>query len=896
MDTTMLIPMLERLGWTSLQTVLLVALVYGLCRALPSLSAATRCRLWWLVSLQAVLGLFWSQPLQLAWLPAPQAVAMTATDVAADIVYPLAPEASAQLLAAMPLPAAEVPAVAWWAVALSALWLSGVLVMALRTFGEWRRCRALLAAAYPCEDEALVQALQLASDAHGVRGAPRLWMSTQVEAPQLVGPFRPVLLLPAGDNVLQGDALDLALTHELQHLQRRDLQWGLLPALAQHLFFFHPLLRLSVREYAQAREEAVDAAVVGQHGASRQAYGRLLLQLGVAPQPHLGVASAAPSTTSLKRRLLSLQSHRSCPRLLAVALTAVVVVVGVAPMRLVAAPVPPAPPAPPAAPKAVVPPPPKAPEAPPAPASAARVPAEPVAPAPPAEPADMEEPSGPDDADAAYVDDAAGMDEDHDGTTTTSSITTYGRLDLGKSPREAFVLVDGDSTFANGGMDDVMVARRQLGKGPALWFRQGDKRYVVRDPMLIQSLQRAYAGAADLGRQQSELGRQQSALGRQQGDLGKQMGEMGRLQGEEARRLALAAAEAARSAMAAHDINREAAAEAAKAARGATNDAAVAREAAREAAAEARRAMQEVDNETARAAVSHQFLDRGFVGGPAGEGVQRLRFAFVRGIGHGRWRGIVGGAAAGMTAGGQGQDGEQDQGIEAHRRAPGVDGGGSVAAATVRPRQGLLPDQRQRLALALLLVHQSLQQQGQRHHILMVVVGHPAQVHRVAAAQEAQPCAGRFRAGQVVLAHYAQQLALDGGQPAVLPGAAIAATGGVEQVHMVQRGDRIALARQPVARLQQRRIVAAAVVAAEHGGGLQPTGEGGQHRFFRSHGGHQQLADAQAFATLRAHVPVGRADHEGTRAGATGQAGGLGIKEQQVARSYVLVLALGEGQ
>ncbi|NMT36622.1 transmembrane BlaR protein [Stenotrophomonas maltophilia] len=598
MDTSMLIPMLERLGWTSLQTVLLVALVYGVCRALPSLSAATRCRLWWLVSLQAVLGLFWSQPLQLAWLPAPQAVAMSATDVAADMVYPLAPEASAQLLAAMPMPAADVPAVAWWAVALATLWMSGVLLMALRTFGEWRRCRALLAAAYPCEDEALVQALQLASDAHGVRPAPRLWMSTQVDAPQLVGPFRPVLLLPAGDNALQGDALDLALTHELQHLQRRDLQWGLLPALAQHLFFFHPLLRLSVREYAQAREEAVDAAVVGQHGASRQAYGRLLLQLGVAPQPHLGVASAAPDTTSLKRRLLSLQSRRSCPRILAMALTAVVLVVGVAPMRLVAAPVPPAPPAPPAAPKVVPPPPPKAPKAPPAPPSSARVPAVPVAPAPPAEPADVEALSGPDDADVAVdvdadVDVDTGMHSEHT-TSRTTSITTYGRLDLGKSPPEAFVLVDGDSTFANGGMDDVTVARRQLGKGPALWFRKGDKRYVVRDPMMIQSLQRAYSGAADLGRQQSELGRQQ-------GELGRQMGEMGRLQGEEARRMALAAAEAARSAVAAHDINREAAAEAAKAARGATNDAAIAREAAREAAAEARRAMQEVDNETARA-------------------------------------------------------------------------------------------------------------------------------------------------------------------------------------------------------------------------------------------------------------------------------------------------------
>lgn len=602
MDTTMLIPLLERLGWTSLQTVLLVALVYGVCRALPSLSAATRCRLWWLVSLQAVLGLFWSQPLQLAWLPAPQAVAMTATDVAADLVYPLAPEASAQLLATMPVPAADVPAVAWWAVALAALWASGVLLMALRTFGEWRRCRALLAAAYPCEDEALVQALQLASDAHGVRPAPRLWMSAQVDAPQLVGPFRPVLLLPAGDNALQGDALDLALTHELQHLQRRDLQWGLLPALAQHLFFFHPLLRLSVREYAQAREEAVDAAVVGQHGASRQAYGRLLLQLGVAPQPHLGVASAAPNTTSLKRRLLSLQPRRACPRILAMALTAVVVLVGVAPMRLVAAPVPPAPPAPPAAPKAVVPPPPKAPNAPPAAPSAARVPAVPVAPAPPAEPADVEALSGPDDADVAVdvdVDVDTDMHSEHS-TSHTTSITTYGRLDLGKSPSQAYVLVDGDSTFANGGIDDVTVARRQLGKGPALWFRQGDKRYVVRDPMLIQTLQRAYSGAADLGRQQSELGRQQSALGREQGELGRQMGEMGRLQGEESRRLALAAAEVARSAMAAHDINREAAAEAAKAARGATSDMAVAREAAREAAAEARRAMQGARSEAAQ--------------------------------------------------------------------------------------------------------------------------------------------------------------------------------------------------------------------------------------------------------------------------------------------------------
>ncbi len=572
MDTTMLISLLERLGWTSLQTVLLVALVYGLCRALPSLSASTRCRLWWLVSLQAVLGLFWSQPLQLAWLPAPQAVAMSATDLAADAIHPMAPELSANLLATAPIDQAHdiaasigsgVSPMAWWAMALAALWLSGVLVMAWRTFAEWRQCRALLAASHPCEDAALVQALQLAANAHGLRRAPRLWMSGRVDAPQLVGPLRPVLLLPAGANALQGDALDLALTHELQHMQRRDLQWGLLPALAQHLFFFHPLLRLAVREYAQAREEAVDAAVVGRHGASRHAYGRLLLQLGVAPQPHLGVASAAPSTTSLKRRLMSLQPRRACPRILAIGLTAVVVAVGVAPMRLVAAPAPPAPPAPPK----VVPAPPAPPAAPSVPASATPV----VIPAPPAAPVAPAAPPAPP---APPVDDEDGDD----------SYTTVGELHLGNDLERGHVLIDHGRSYASATIDDIQQARRDVGRdGPVLWFREGNKRYAVRDPALIQPLQRVYAQSAELGRQQGELGREQGALGRQQGELG-------RKQSVHAREISRVATQAASRAVRESDINRQAAAEAARAASGSMDDAAIARQA----AAEVRRAMQEV--------------------------------------------------------------------------------------------------------------------------------------------------------------------------------------------------------------------------------------------------------------------------------------------------------------
>jgi len=59
----MMSEVLMRLGWTSVQSAVLVALVWGVCRLLPQLPAATRCRLWWLVAGQAVLGLFWSMPL-----------------------------------------------------------------------------------------------------------------------------------------------------------------------------------------------------------------------------------------------------------------------------------------------------------------------------------------------------------------------------------------------------------------------------------------------------------------------------------------------------------------------------------------------------------------------------------------------------------------------------------------------------------------------------------------------------------------------------------------------------------------------------------------------------------------------------------------------------------------
>jgi hypothetical protein len=108
--------------------------------------------------------------------------------------------------------------------------------------------------------------------------------------------------------------------------------------LAQHAFFFNPVVHLAMREYALAREAACDAAVLSGHRHAPQDYGRLLLQLGVAARPCAGVAGASPTFHLLKRRLTMLQHATSPSHAGMLGLSIVVAIIGVLPYRIVAQP------------------------------------------------------------------------------------------------------------------------------------------------------------------------------------------------------------------------------------------------------------------------------------------------------------------------------------------------------------------------------------------------------------------------------------------------------------------------------------------------------------------------------------------------------------------------------
>ena len=525
--------LLSRLLAVGLQSLLLAALVWALCRYLPRLDARTRAWLWWLVASQMVVGLVWYAPVALPLLPA--------EPVAAPVVLAMAAEPATYAVPAMaagPVPATQASRLDT-GVLLLAAWLAGVAVMLANTLRHAWRLHGLVRHARPCRDRRVQALYRALAQRLGVVAAPELRVSDAIDSPMLARPWRPVLMLPASSLATMGDDdLRMALHHELAHLQRRDLWWAWMPALAQHLFFFHPVAHLAAREYAFAREVACDAAVLQDEQHAPHDYGRLLVKLGVSTAPSPALAGASPTFRILKRRLLMLQHTASPLRAGALALTLGIVLLGVVPYRVIASGTPAAPSAP-VAPVVVAPP--ATPTVAPSPRAAPRavvvadardMPAPPAPPAPPAAPT-IAPPAPP----------------------PPPTLRTRGTLSISDTRGgDAYVLIEGDDVTMAGDSDDIRTAQRlQQGNAPVLWVRKNGKQYVVRDAATVQRMKAAHAPVQALGEQQGKLGEQQGALGERQGELGSRQGELGVKMSEIAQDQAAAALRGADTREAAND-------------------------------------------------------------------------------------------------------------------------------------------------------------------------------------------------------------------------------------------------------------------------------------------------------------------------------------------------------
>jgi bla regulator protein blaR1 len=508
--------LLMRLAWTSVQATLLIGALWLLGRWMPRLSPAIRCTLWWLLAAQLLVGLLASTSVRLPLLSSTPHATFVAASSGQEVTASLSDQPTAPSVFAAP----STPATAveqstivgsWhWQRLLLALWAAGLFVQLLLVARQWQRARIVLRESVPLHDDALQVLCAQQARALGLRRCPQLRMSSAIASPQVAGLYRPTVLLPASQ-LLTSEESAMALAHELAHLRRGDLWLVWVPAIAQRLFFFYPLVAWAMREYALNREAACDAQVLQQHRGAPQTYGRLLLRLGVAHPMHSGLAGASPTFQNLKRRLTMLQQtvNDTTPRGRGWLLVVLFAAAGVLPYRVTAAanqtqgatpadsdavaafatPMPPSPPLP----LPPLPPPPEAP-LPPTP---------PTPPPPPPSPPDLG-------FNARHVD-----------------------IDIHSNASHGFVMIEGDTVMVNGSDSDLAAAKQlHKVKGPVLWFRRGDQAYLIRDPSYIERARTFYAPIKELARQEGELGAQEGRLGGQEGAIGARQGAIGAQQAQ----------------------------------------------------------------------------------------------------------------------------------------------------------------------------------------------------------------------------------------------------------------------------------------------------------------------------------------------------------------------------
>ncbi len=152
--------------------------------------------------------------------------------------------------------------------------------------------------------------------------------------PLLLGSVRPVIILPetllAETHTLR---LRMILAHELAHMRQRDLYWGWVAMAAEALFFFHPLVRLGVREWQLAQEMACDTLVIRAVNASEADYGAMLVavtaETSAIHRPIPLAAGASESYRSLQQRLLVLLNRRRLRRRQAIILGLFIAIIAV---------------------------------------------------------------------------------------------------------------------------------------------------------------------------------------------------------------------------------------------------------------------------------------------------------------------------------------------------------------------------------------------------------------------------------------------------------------------------------------------------------------------------------------------------------------------------------------
>ncbi|WP_256132104.1 BlaR1 family beta-lactam sensor/signal transducer [Anaerovorax odorimutans] len=192
--------------------------------------------------------------------------------------------------------------------AILVLWAAGLLFMLARLFYQLWKSRMLFCSAAPVTSVPDTEVFYQCREKIRLKRRVFFGSSPLCKTPSALGILRPAVLLPQG---FHGRDLKYVLLHELAHHRYLDPFTNLLLAVFRAVFWFNPVVHLTVKQIALDRELACDDLVLELLDEKEAPlYGQAILNSMSAIRPAAALGFAA-GRKGIHKRILQIAKHRS---------------------------------------------------------------------------------------------------------------------------------------------------------------------------------------------------------------------------------------------------------------------------------------------------------------------------------------------------------------------------------------------------------------------------------------------------------------------------------------------------------------------------------------------------------------------------------------------------------
>jgi TonB family protein len=189
---------------------------------------------------------------------------------------------------------------------LAPLWIAGVWIFYLKHAIGWIAIHRLRRRGVCGVSDEWQQHLRRLSQRLRLTRPVRLLESCLVDAPLVLGHFRPMILMPVGLLAgLPAEQMEAILLHELAHIRRYDYLVNIFQRFVEGLLFYHPAVWWMSRVIRTERENCCDDVVVALNGKAHEYAAALAaLEQNRGAGRELAVAATGGSVVRRIRRLL----------------------------------------------------------------------------------------------------------------------------------------------------------------------------------------------------------------------------------------------------------------------------------------------------------------------------------------------------------------------------------------------------------------------------------------------------------------------------------------------------------------------------------------------------------------------------------------------------------------